>query len=164
MAGSLNKVMIIGNLGADPDVRTMPSSGDEVCNLSIATSESWNDKASGERKERTQWHKIVIFNPNLVKVAKSYLKKGSKVYIEGQLETRKWQDKEGRDQYSTEVVLRPFRGELTMLDGRGGAANDGGGYSDSSSSSSSSGGGYAPSYGGAAPASRADELADDIPF
>lgn len=160
MAGSLNKVMIIGNLGNDPDVRTM-TSGDEVCNLSIATSESWKDK-NGEKQERTQWHKVVIFNSNLVKVAKSYLKKGSKVYIEGQLETRKWTDKEGRDQYTTEVVLRPYRGELTMLDGRSGsAANDGGGYGDSSSSSA---GGYAPSYGGAAPASRADELADDIPF
>lgn len=163
MAGSLNKVMIIGNLGADPDVRSM-TSGDEVCNLSIATSESWNDKASGEKKERTQWHKIVIFNPNLVKVAKNYLKKGSKVYIEGQIETRKWTDKEGKDQYTTEIVLRPYRGELTMLDGKGGsAANDGasGGYSDSGSS-----GGYSsPSYGGgAAPASRVDEMADDIPF
>lgn len=161
MAGSLNKVMIIGNLGGDPEVRMMPSSGDEVCNFSIATSESWNDKASGERKERTQWHKIVIFNTNLVKVAKSYLKKGSKVFIEGQLETRKWQDKDGRDQYSTEVVLRPYRGELTMLDSKGGsAANDGGsmgsGYADSAPSSS-----YG---GGAAPASRVDEMADDIPF
>jgi single-strand DNA-binding protein len=160
MAGSLNKVMIIGNLGADPDVRSM-TSGDEVCNLSIATSESWNDKASGEKKERTQWHKIVIFNPNLVKVAKNYLKKGSKVFIEGQIETRKWTDKEGKDQYTTEIVLRPYRGELTMLDSKGGsAANDGGysggGYSDSASSSS-----YG---GGAAPASRVDEMADDIPF
>lgn len=162
MAGSLNKVMIIGNLGGDPEVRVMPSSGDEVCNLSIATSESWNDKATGERKDRTQWHKIVIFNPNLVKVAKNYLKKGSKVFIEGQLENRKWTDKDGREQYSTEVVLRPFRGELTMLDSKGGgsAANDGGysggGYADSSPSSS-----YG---GGAAPASRVDEMADDIPF
>jgi single-strand DNA-binding protein len=160
MAGSLNKVMIIGNLGADPDVRSM-TSGDEVCNLSIATSESWNDKASGEKKERTQWHKIVIFNPNLVKVAKNYLKKGSKVFVEGQIETRKWTDKEGKDQYTTEIVLRPYRGELTMLDSKGGsAANDGGysggGYSDSASSSS-----YG---GGAAPASRVDEMADDIPF
>lgn len=163
MAGSLNKVMIIGNLGADPDVRSM-TSGDEVCNLSIATSESWTDKASGEKKDRTQWHKVVIFNSGLVKVAKNYLKKGSKVYIEGQLETRKWTDKDGRDQYTTEVVLRPYRGELTMLDGRGGsAANDGSsGFSDSGSS-----GGYGgSSYGGgnSAPASRVDELADDIPF
>ena len=162
MAGSLNKVMIIGNLGADPDVRSM-TSGDEVCNLSIATSESWNDKASGEKKERTQWHKVVIFNSGLVKVAKNYLKKGSKVYIEGQIETRKWTDKEGKDQYTTEIVLRPYRGELTMLDGRGGsAANDGNsGYGDSSS------GGYGGSSyggGGAVPAARVDELADDIPF
>lgn len=166
MAGSLNKVMIIGNLGADPDVRSM-TSGDEVCNLSIATSESWTDKASGERKDRTQWHKIVIFNPNLVKVAKNYLKKGSKVYIEGQIETRKWADKDGRDQYTTEIVLRPYRGELTMLDGRSGAASNdssSGGYSDNASSGSSGsyGGG---SYGGnSAPASRVDEMADDIPF
>lgn len=165
MAGSLNKVMIIGNLGADPDVRSM-TSGDEVCNLSIATSESWSDKASGEKKERTQWHKVVIFNSGLVKVAKNYLKKGSKVYIEGQIETRKWTDKDGKDQYTTEIVLRPYRGELTMLDGKGGsAANDGqsGGYSDSGSSSGSYGGG---SYGGgnSAPASRVDEMADDIPF
>jgi len=158
MAGSLNKVMIIGNLGADPEVRMMPASGEEVCNFSIATSESWNDKASGEKKERTQWHKIVIFNPNLVKVAKNYLKKGSKVFIEGQIENRKWTDKEGKDVYTTEIVLRPYRGELTMLDTKGGgsaAANDGGstGYSDSAS--------YG---GGAAPASRVDEMADDIPF
>lgn len=162
MAGSLNKVMIIGNLGADPDVRSM-TSGDEVCNLSIATSESWTDKASGEKKDRTQWHKVVIFNSGLVKVAKNYLKKGSKVYIEGQIETRKWTDKDGKDQYTTEIVLRPYRGELTMLDGRGGsAANDGSGFSDSGSS-----GGYGgSSYGGgnAAPAARVDELADDIPF
>jgi single-strand DNA-binding protein len=161
MAGSLNKVMMIGNLGADPEVRMMPS-GDEVCNLSIATSESWSDKASGERKEKTQWHKVVIFNPGLVKVAKNYLKKGSKVFIEGQLEHRKWEDKEGREQYTTEVVLRPYRGELTMLDGRGGAgaANDGGGYGGMSSS-----GGNNSSYGGgAAPSARVDELADDIPF
>lgn len=116
MAGSLNKVMIIGNLGNDPDVRSMPS-GDELCNLSIATSESWKDK-NGEKQQRTQWHRVVIFNPALVKVAKSYLTKGSKVFIEGQLETRKWSDKEGRDQYSTEVVLRPYRGELTILDGK----------------------------------------------
>jgi single-strand DNA-binding protein len=161
MAGSLNKVMIIGNLGADPDVRSM-NSGDEVCNLSIATSEGWNDKASGERKERTQWHKVVIFNPALVKVAKSYLKKGSKVYIEGQIETRKWADKEGKDQYTTEIVLRPYRSELTMLDSKGGSAANDGGYSEGASS----GGGYGQSYGGgnAAPAARADEMADDIPF
>lgn len=117
MAGSLNKVMIIGNLGNDPDVRYM-TSGDEIANLSIATSESWNDKASGERKERTQWHKIVVFNPALVKVVKNYLSKGSKVYIEGQLETRKWTDKDGKDQYTTEIVLRPYRGELTILDSK----------------------------------------------
>lgn len=118
MASSLNKVMIIGNLGNDPDIRSMQS-GDEVCNLSIATSENWTDKSSGERKDRTQWHKVVIFNAGLVKVAKSYLKKGSKVYIEGQIETRKWADKDGRDQYTTEIVLRPYRGELILLDSKG---------------------------------------------
>jgi len=146
MAG-LNKVMIIGNLGNDPDVRTM-TSGDEVCNLSIATSESWTDKSSGEKKERTQWHKIVIFNPALAKVAKNYLSKGSKVYIEGQLETRKWTDKEGKDQYTTEIVLRPYRGELTMLDGKGTKSDD-----------------YQPDapMTGSMPSAR-DEMADSIPF
>lgn len=158
MAGSLNKVMLIGNLGNDPDIRSMQS-GDEVVNLSIATSETWKDKASGERKERTQWHKVVIYNSALVGVAKNYLRKGSKVFIEGQLETRKWQDKDGRDQYTTEIVLRPYRGELTMLDskGSGGVANDS--YSESSGGYASSG----PSYGGGA-AAQVDELADDIPF
>lgn len=159
MAGSLNKVMLIGNLGNDPDVRSMQS-GDEVVNLSIATSESWKDKGSGERKERTQWHKVVIYNSALIGVAKNYLKKGSKVFIEGQLETRKWQDKDGRDQYTTEIVLRPYRGELTMLDGR-----SGGGDSSSYSGGQSSGGfSSGPSYGGSAPMGQADELVDDIPF
>ncbi|HNQ92256.1 MAG TPA: single-stranded DNA-binding protein [Alphaproteobacteria bacterium] len=159
MAGSLNKVMLIGNLGSDPEVRSM-NSGDEVASFSVATSESWKDKATGERKDRTQWHKVVIFNSALVNVARNYLHKGSKVFIEGQLETRKWTDKEGRDQYTTEVVLRPYRGELTMLDSKGqgsSAANDS--YGDSAPSYSSGGG---SSYGNAAPA--VDELADDIPF
>ncbi|PZP57075.1 MAG: single-stranded DNA-binding protein [Micavibrio aeruginosavorus] len=161
MAGSVNKVIIIGNLGADPDVRSMQS-GDEVANLSIATSESWSDKASGEKKERTQWHKVVIFNQPLIKVAKNYLKKGAKVYIEGQLETRKWQDKEGKDQYTTEVVLRPYRGELTMLDGRSGSSSGGGDYNDNSSNyGGNSGGGY--SAGGGA-RGKVDEMEDDIPF
>lgn len=124
MAQSVNKVILIGNLGADPDVRSLGSSGDEVCNLSIATSEGWTDKATGERKDRTQWHRVVIFNPNLIKVAKSYLKKGSKIYIEGALENRKWQNKDGVDQYATEVVLRPYRGEITMLDSRGGSSDN----------------------------------------
>lgn len=160
MAGSVNKVILIGNLGNDPEVRSMPS-GDEVVNLSIATSETWNDKSSGERKERTNWHKVVIFNPNLVKVAKSYLKKGSKVYLEGALETRKWQNKDGVDQYTTEVVLRQYRGELTMLDGKGAAAaNDGGSYNTDAP--------YAGAYGGgnasAKPATQINDMDDDIPF
>lgn len=117
MAQSVNKVILIGNLGADPEIKSLGSNGDEVANLSVATSESWTDKTSGERKERTQWHRVVIFNPALVKVAKSYLKKGSKLYIEGALENRSW-DKDGVKQYTTEVVLRPYRGEITMLDGR----------------------------------------------
>ena len=115
---SVNKVTLIGNLGSDPEVRTMQS-GDEVVQLSLATSERWKDKTTGERKEKSQWHRIVVFNQAIVKVAKSYLKKGSKVYIEGQLETRKWTDQSGNDKYTTEIVLRPYRGELTMLDSRG---------------------------------------------
>jgi single-strand DNA-binding protein len=118
MAGSVNKVVLIGNLGRDPEVRRL-TSGDPVVNLSIATSESWRDKASGERKEKTEWHRVVIFNENLAKVAEQYLKKGSKVYLEGQLQTRKYTDKDGTEKYSTEIVLQKFRGELVMLDGRG---------------------------------------------
>ena len=120
MAGSVNKVILIGNLGRDPEVRRM-GSGDAVVNLRIATSETWRDRQSGERKERTEWHSVVIFNENLCKVAEQYLRKGSKVYIEGQLQTRKWQDQQGQDRYSTEVVLQGFNGQLTMLDGRPGA-------------------------------------------
>jgi single-strand DNA-binding protein len=118
MAGSVNKVILVGNLGRDPEVRRL-TSGEPVVNLSVATSESWRDKASGERKERTEWHRVVIFNENLAKVAEQYLKKGSKVYVEGQLQTRKYTDKDGAEKYSTEIVLQKFRGELTMLDGRG---------------------------------------------
>jgi single-strand DNA-binding protein len=117
MAG-VNKVILVGNLGADPEVRQLPS-GEPVVNLRVATSESWRDKNSGERKEKTEWHRVVIFNENLAKVAEKYLHKGSKVYLEGQLQTRKWTNKDGQDQYSTEVVLQKFRGELVMLDGRG---------------------------------------------
>lgn len=117
MAGSVNKVILIGNLGADPEVRALPNGG-QVVNLRIATSESWRDKGTGERKERTEWHSIAIFNDGLGKIATQYLKKGSTVYLEGQLETRKWQDQSGSDRYSTEVVLRPYRGELTLLGGR----------------------------------------------
>jgi single-strand DNA-binding protein len=118
MAGSVNKVILVGNLGRDPEVRRL-TSGDPVVNLSVATSESWRDKASGERKERTEWHRVVIFNENLAKVAEQYLRKGSKVYIEGALQTRKYTDKDGAERYTTEVVLQKYRGELTMLDGRG---------------------------------------------
>jgi single-strand DNA-binding protein len=131
MAGSVNKVILIGNLGKDPEVRRL-GSGEPVVNLSVATSENWRDKQSGERKEKTEWHRVVIFNENIAKVAEQYLRQGSKVYIEGQLQTRKWTDKDGAEKYSTEVVLQKFRGELTMLDGK----NDGGGeraFEDSSS-------------------------------
>jgi len=123
MAGSVNKVILIGNLGKDPEVRRL-TSGDPVVNLSIATSESWRDKASGERKEKTEWHRVVIFNENIAKVAEQYLKKGAKVYIEGQLQTRKYTDKDGAEKYSTEIVLQKYRGELTMLDGRGDSGGD----------------------------------------
>src|SRR5918997_6324996 len=129
MAGSVNKVILIGNLGRDPEIRTL-NSGDRVANLRIATSEQWRDKASGERKEKTEWHQVVIFNENLVKVAENYLRKGSTVYIEGSLQTRKY-EQNGVEKYSTEIVLQKFRGELTMLGGRGGGADaeGGGGYS-----------------------------------
>src|ERR1700704_6873743 len=125
MAGSVNKVILVGNLGADPEIRTL-NSGDRVANLRIATSETWRDKGSGERKEKTEWHRVVIFNDNLVKVAESYLKKGAKVYIEGSIQTRKWTDQSGAEKFSTEIVLQKFRGELTMLDGRGDNAEAGG--------------------------------------
>ena len=122
MAGSVNKVILVGNLGKDPDVRRL-NSGDQVVNFSLATSENWRDKTSGERKEKTEWHNVVIFNENLGKVVEQYCKKGSKVYVEGQLQTRKWQDKDGNDRYTTEIVLQRFRGELTLLDSRGGGAD-----------------------------------------
>jgi single-strand DNA-binding protein len=124
MAGSLNKVILIGNLGRDPEVRRLPS-GSPVVNLRIATSETWRDKQSGERKEKTEWHSVVIFNEQLAKVAENYLKKGAKVYIEGQLQTRKWQDQSGADKYTTEIVLQNYRGELQMLDSKGGGAGGG---------------------------------------
>ncbi|MBX9989738.1 single-stranded DNA-binding protein [Phreatobacter oligotrophus] len=128
MAGSVNKVILIGNLGRDPEVRRL-NNGEQVCNLRLATTETWRDKASGERKERTEWHQVVIFNENLVRVAEQYLKKGSKVYVEGQLQTRKWTDQSGVEKYSTEVVLQRYRGEMTLLDGRGGGGG-GGDYAD----------------------------------
>ncbi len=120
MAGSVNKVILIGNLGKDPEVRRLPS-GDQVVSFTVATSETWRDKTSGERKERTEWHNVSIFNENLGKIAEQYCKKGTKVYLEGQLQTRKWQDQSGNDRYTTEVVLQRFRGELTLLDSRGGS-------------------------------------------
>ena len=177
MAGSVNKVILIGNLGRDPEVRRM-GSGDAVVNLRIATSENWRDRQSGERKERTEWHSVVIFNENLAKVAEQYLKKGSKVYIEGQLQTRKWTDQSGQERYSTEVVLQRFRGELTILDsrgGEGGGRGEGSDYGDGGSDYGSSGpmdrapakssGGGARGPAGGAPASNfSSDLDDDIPF
>ncbi len=174
MAGSVNKVILVGNLGRDPEIRSMQS-GEEIAQLSLATSETWRDKASGERKERTEWHRVVILNENLVKVAQPFLKKGSKVYIEGSLQTRKWTDKDGAEKYTTEVVLQRFRGELTMLDGRegggGGGAYGGGGddYGSSGGSGGGSGGGYgggsgSRSTGGGGSAPRRDDMDDEIPF
>jgi single-strand DNA-binding protein len=157
MAGSVNKVILVGNLGADPEIRTL-NSGDRVANLRLATSETWRDRSSGERRERTEWHRVVIFNDNLVKVAENYLRKGSKVYLEGALQTRKWTDQSGQEKYSTEVVLQKFRGELTMLDGRGDAERDeGGGY----------GGGFSsgPRQTSSAPREEfSHQLDDEIPF
>jgi single-strand DNA-binding protein len=155
MAGSVNKVILVGNLGRDPEVRRM-TSGEPIVNLSVATSESWRDKSSGERKEKTEWHRVVIFNENLAKIAEQYLRKGSKVYLEGQLATRKWTDKDGVEKYSTEVVLNRFRGELQLLDSRGeGAGSFGGG----------SGQGRVSSGGGDAPQSfDRPEMDDEIPF
>ena len=148
MAGSVNKVILVGNLGKDPEVRRM-ASGDPVVNLSVATSESWRDKASGERKEKTEWHRVVIFNKNLADVAEKYLRKGSKVYLEGSLQTRKWTDKDGAEKYSTEVVLQNFNGTLVMLDGR----TEGGGGSRERMGASD------------APAAfQRDEMDDEIPF
>lgn len=146
MAGSVNKVIIIGNLGRDPEVRTFQNGG-KVCNLRIATSENWKDRNTGERRERTEWHSVAIFSEPLAKVAEQYLRKGSKVYIEGQLETRKWQDQSGQDKYSTEVVLRPYTSTLTMLDGRGDNSG-GGGYGGGDQGGYSGGGGYDSGNGG----------------
>ena len=167
MAGSLNKVMLIGNLGADPEIRSFQNGG-RVANLRIATSETWKDR-DGQRQEKTEWHTVAIFSEGLVNVVENYLKKGSKVFVEGQLQTRKWQDQSGNDRYSTEVVLRGFNGTLTMLDGRGeggggggsgygGGQRSGGGYG---SSGGASGGDYG---GGSSGGSNYDDLDDDIPF
>lgn len=163
MAGSVNKVILVGNLGRDPEVRSFQNGG-RVCNLRIATSESWRDKATGERRERTEWHSVAIFNENLVRIAEQYLKKGSKVYIEGQLETRKATDQSGGERYFTEVVLRQFRGELTLLEGRSGPS-EGGDYGgdfgrsdplEPPRSSAARAPAASPSYGA--------DLDDDIPF
>lgn len=165
MAGSVNKVILIGNLGRDPEVRSFQNGG-KVCNLRIATSETWKDRNTGERKERTEWHSVAIFQEGLVRIAEQYLRKGSKVYIEGQLQTRKWQDQSGQDRYSTEVVLQGFGGTLTMLDGRdggssggfggggGGGSADPMGYDDRGDSSGGGSGSPAPSR----------DLDDEIPF
>ncbi len=163
MAGSVNKVILVGNLGRDPEVRQFQNGG-KVCNLRIATSENWKDRNTGERREKTEWHSVAIFSEPLARIAEQYLRKGSKVYIEGQLETRKWQDQSGQDRYSTEVVLRPYRGELTLLDSRGeGGGNygggSGGGYSDDQSSGYGGGG-----QGRPAPAPANTDLDDEIPF
>jgi single-strand DNA-binding protein len=171
MAGSVNKVILVGNLGADPEVRRL-NSGEPVVNIRIATSESWRDKNSGERKEKTEWHNVVIFNDQLAKVAEQYLKKGMKVYVEGQLQTRKWQDQTGADKYTTEVVLQKFRGELQMLDGRAqGEGGQVGGYSGGGSSRGSDFGQSSPneSFNRGGGSSRGGggssrELDDEIPF
>ena len=168
MAGSVNKVILVGNLGADPEVRSFPSGG-KVCNLSLATSETWRDKNSGERRERTEWHRVSIYSEPLVRVAEQYLRKGSKIYIEGQLETRKWQDQSGQDRYTTEVSLRPYRSELTMLDSRN--EGGGGGYGGGSGGGYGGGGGGYPDdrggsgggSGGSGPAPSGD-FDDEIPF
>jgi single-strand DNA-binding protein len=169
MAGSVNKVIIVGNLGRDPEVRSFQNGG-KVCNLRIATSENWKDRNTGERRERTEWHSVAIFSEPLAKIAEQYLRKGSKVYIEGQLETRKWQDQSGQDRYSTEVVLRPYRGELTLLDGRGDGGGGGGFGGGSSGGYDDRDGGYGGGYddrggsssGGGGGSNR--DLDDEIPF
>jgi single-strand DNA-binding protein len=180
MAGSVNKVILIGNLGADPEVRRL-TSGDMVVNLSVATTESWRDKQSGERKDKTEWHRVVIFNEQLAKVAEQYLKKGASVYLEGAIQTRKWQDQSGVEKYSTEIVLQKYRGELTMLGGKnqGGDSMGGGGMGQddaprqmgnssggrsSGGSSYNSGGSQGGNQGGGAPKGGYGDLDDEIPF
>lgn len=170
MAGSVNKVILIGNLGRDPEVRSFPNGG-KVVNLRIATSDTWRDKASGERREKTEWHSVAIFSEPLGRIAEQYLRKGSKVYLEGQLETRKWQDQSGADRYSTEVVLRPFSGNLTLLDARGGGGggdfggdSSGGGYGGGGARGGAQGGGAqgGGSQGGGFGGS--SDMDDEIPF
>ena len=168
MAGSVNKVILVGNLGNEPEVRNLPSGG-KVVNLSVATSERWRDRNTGEQREKTEWHRVVIFSEGLAKVAEQYLRKGSKVYLEGQLQTRKWQDQSGQDKYSTEIVLQGFNAQMVLLDGRGeGAGDSGGGYRGNDDggfrgvSNNSGGGGRRPSSN--APAFESGGLDDDIPF
>lgn len=161
MAGSVNKVILVGNLGRDPEVRTL-NNGGKVVNLNLATSETWRDKQSGDRQERTEWHKVVIFNENLADVAERFLRKGSKVYVEGQLQTRKYTDKDGAEKYTTEVVLQRYRGELTMLDGKGEGSGAGGGSGGFGAREDSYAGGGASSSGGGR--GGASDLDDEIPF
>ena len=157
MAGSVNKVILVGNLGADPEIR-YTQAGKKIANLRLATSESWKDRQSGERREKTEWHRVVIFNEGLANITEQYLKKGSKVYVEGQLQTRKWQGNDGQDRYSTEVVLQGFNSALTMLDGRGGGGGDFGNPSDSGGDPGWGG----PDSGGGGPVG--GDLDDEIPF
>lgn len=162
MSASVNKVILVGNLGKDPEVRRL-NSGEPVVSLRIATSENWKDKSTGERKEKTEWHSVVIFNEQLARVAEQYLRKGAKVYIEGQLQTRKWTDQNGQDKYTTEIVLQRYRGELTMLDGRNGGSSEG--ADDNDGYQRSSGGGGMPRQSAPAGGGRMAEMADDdIPF
>jgi len=171
VAGSLNKVMLIGNLGKDPEVRSFQNGG-KVCNFSLATSENWKDKNTGERREKTDWHNIAIFNENLVRIAEQYLKKGSKVYLEGALQTRKWQDQSGNDKYTTEVVLQNFNGTLVLLDGRGegggggGSRGGGGDYNQDDAPRGNFGGGGRSGGGGGGgrPSAFDSDLDDDVPF
>jgi single-strand DNA-binding protein len=171
MAGSVNKVILIGNLGRDPEVRSFQNGG-KVVNLRIATSETWRDRTTGERKERTEWHSVAIFNEALGKIAEQYLKKGSTVYIEGALETRKWQDQSGQDKYTTEIVLRPYNGNLTLLGGRGECGGGGGGYDEGGQGGGYGGGGSSGGgrggFGGGSQTSGAgggrSDMDDEIPF
>jgi single-strand DNA-binding protein len=170
MAGSINKVILVGNLGRDPEIRST-NDGTRVANLALATSETWRDRNSGERKERTEWHRVVIFNERLVEIAEKYLRKGSKIYVEGALQTRKWTDNQGQERFSTEVVLQRFRGELTMLDGagggRGGGATEGGADLDDAYAGGGDQGRYGGGQSGGAARSRAPvgaDLDDEIPF
>lgn len=168
MAGSVNKVILVGNLGADPEVKSF-SNGGRICNIRIATSDNWTDRQSGERRERTEWHNVVIRSDGLIGIAEKYLRKGKKVYIEGSLQTRKWQDQSGQDKYSTEIVLQGFNAQMVLLDGRGEGAGDSGGYRGNDdggfrgvSNNSGGGGGRRPSSN--APAFESGGLDDDIPF